>query len=157
MRFVAMLKIMELAKQLHEHEVMVREYKNSTDRQERDVLEAVMEGLGGGHGPVHVVERPDEVGGGAVTRAAVFLSDRGERIAAATEEMMQVIIQGSGGVAPEVPDAVLVEETYAILGADGNKRLGGWGVFQETMTMNPCFFRLVRIAAVTCIKGWYPV
>ncbi|RPB15764.1 hypothetical protein P167DRAFT_532708 [Morchella conica CCBAS932] len=160
MRFVAMLKIMEFAKQLHEREVLVREYKNSTDRQERDVLEVVMDSLqlGGGveHGPVPVVERP-QVGGGAVARATVFLNDRGERIAAVTGEMRRIIIQGSTGFAPEVPDALLVEETYAFLGADENKGLGGWGVFQETMTMNPCFFQLVRIAVVTCIMNWYSI
>ncbi|KAI5837017.1 hypothetical protein DFP73DRAFT_532223 [Morchella snyderi] len=156
LRFVAMMGIMELAKRLHLREVLAREYKSSTDRQEREVLEIIMEELGGDakHGPVRG-ERP-RAEGNAVARATVFLNGRGERIAAATEEMRQVMLQCSR-VAPEVPDAALVEETYAILGGSGNKRLGGLGVFQETMATNPCFFRLVRIATVACIKNWYLV
>jgi hypothetical protein len=155
---MVMMKIMELAKRLHDHEFMVWEYKWRIDKQEGILMGIILSGLEGDakHGPGRVVERP-QVDEDAVARATVFFNNRGGRIAAATEEMKEVILQSSR-VAPEVStDAALVEETYAILGGDGNKTLGGLGVFQETVAMNPCFFQLVRIATVTCIKNWYPL
>ncbi|KAH0602882.1 uncharacterized protein H6S33_008532 [Morchella sextelata] len=123
-QIMVMMKIMELAKRLHDHEFMVWEYKWIIDKQEGILMGIILSGLEGDakHGPGRVVERP-QVDEDAVARATVFFNNRGERIAAATEEMKEVILQSSR-VAPEVStDAALVEETYAILGGDGNKTL----------------------------------